>query len=121
MLTLILGASLRPGRASMIAMKKMLGLGIPFLAIGRENIHSGDIRISNEMKHHEKIHTVTLYLRPENQLEYYDYIIQLKPKRLIFNPGAENPELERMARKHGIKAMRACTLVMLSTGSYVDD
>jgi uncharacterized protein len=61
---------------------------------------------------------VTLYLNPANQKEYYDYILSLNPKRIIFNPGAENPELEALAVANGIEPVEACTLVLLSTGQY---
>ena len=62
--------------------------------------------------------TVTLYLNPKTQEQYYDYILSLHPKRIIFNPGAENPELQRLAKANGIEPMEACTLVLLSTGQY---
>ena len=64
------------------------------------------------------IDTVTLYLNNKHQQEYHDYILSLKPKRIIFNPGAENPELEKLAEENGIKTMEACTLVLLSTGQF---
>jgi predicted CoA-binding protein len=65
-----------------------------------------------------EIDTVTLYVGPKNQPTWYDYILDLKPKRIIFNPGTENPELERMAQERGIETEEACTLVMLSVGQY---
>jgi predicted CoA-binding protein len=61
---------------------------------------------------------VTLYLNPMNQKEYYDYILSLKPRRIIFNPGAENDELAQMATSKGIQSVEACTLVMLATNQY---
>jgi hypothetical protein len=61
---------------------------------------------------------VTLYLSPRLQKEYYDYILSLHPRRIIFNPGTENPELEDLAQAHGIEPLEACTLVLLSTGQY---
>jgi len=64
------------------------------------------------------VDTVTLYLNPDHQRDYYDYIFSLKPQRLIFNPGTENPELMRMAREKGVEVEEACTLVMLSIGDY---
>ena len=64
------------------------------------------------------VDTITLYLNPKNQVEYYDYIMNLAPRRIIFNPGAENWELKNLASKNGIKTMEACTLVLLSTGQY---
>jgi predicted CoA-binding protein len=66
----------------------------------------------------EDIDTITLYLGPERQREYYDYILSLKPKRIIFNPGTENDELAALAETNGIETVEACTLVMLSIGNY---
>ena len=66
----------------------------------------------------KNIHTITLYLRPALQSQYYDYILSLQPKRLIFNPGTENPELIKLAKNNGIEIDLACTLVMLSLDSY---
>lgn len=66
----------------------------------------------------EDVDTVTMYIGTRNQSEWYDYIISLKPKRIIFNPGTENPELERMAEEKGIEALEACTLVMLRSRQY---
>ena len=77
-----------------------------------------DVPIEKEKKDFDNVDTVTLYLNPMHQKQYYDYIVSLKPKRIIFNPGAENDELADLAKKNGIKPMEACTLVLLSTGQY---
>ncbi|MBP6731987.1 MAG: CoA-binding protein, partial [Chitinophagales bacterium] len=66
----------------------------------------------------EQIDTVTMYLNPLHQQQYYDKIIAAKPRRIIFNPGAENDELAQLAEKNGIKTEEACTLVLLNTGQY---
>jgi predicted CoA-binding protein len=66
----------------------------------------------------ENIDTITLYIGPQHQPEWYDYIINLKPKRIIFNPGTENEEFEQLLEKNGIEVQEACTLVMLSIGAY---
>ena len=71
-----------------------------------------------EKKSFENVDTITLYLNPMHQKQYYDYIVSLKPKRIIFNPGTENEEFEKMAEKKGIEALEACTLVMLRSGQY---
>jgi predicted CoA-binding protein len=76
------------------------------------------VPVSKEKNPVEGIDTVTLYLNPRNQQEYYDFILSLKPKRIIFNPGTENEELEKLAEKNGIQPVEACTLVMLGTGQY---
>ena len=116
--TLVLGASANPARYSYLAINKLQRFGHPVVALGRRKTTLGDVEIEKEKLPHEGVDTVTLYLNPTNQKEYYDYILALKPKRIIFNPGTENEELEKLANQQGIKTMEACTLVMLSTGQY---
>jgi len=65
-----------------------------------------------------EVDTVTLYIGPQHQPEHYSYLLSLKPKRFIFNPGTENPEFEKMVEQSGAEAIEACTLVMLRTGQY---
>jgi predicted CoA-binding protein len=88
------------------------------VAIGRKQGKVLDVDITTEKKPQDTVDTITLYLNPANQKEYYDYILSLQPKRIIFNPGTENPELYNLAEKNGIQPMEACTLVLLSTGQY---
>lgn len=116
--TLVLGASDNPSRYSYLAMQRLRNYNHPVVAIGRKHSFAGDVEISKEKKSWDNIDTVTLYLNPQHQREYYDYIISLKPKRIIFNPGAENDELAELARKNEIQPIEACTLVMLSTNQY---
>lgn len=116
--TLVLGASENPQRYSYLAVKKLLSHGQPVIAIGKKAGEVHGIKISTEQKAEDAVDTVALYLNPENQRKYYDYIISLQPKRIIFNPGTENEELEFMARSAGIETLEACTLVLLSTGQY---
>ncbi len=116
--TLVLGASENPGRYSNMAMRRLKEKGYDVVAIGNKNGTVNGIEITTEHLPLTEVETVTLYLNPTNQKPYYDYIIGLKPKRIIFNPGTENEELERMAAKEGINVLESCTLVMLSTGQY---
>jgi predicted CoA-binding protein len=116
--TLVLGASDNPQRYSYLAMNRLHSNGHPVAAIGRKRVKVGDIDIGTEMQAIPDIDTVTLYLSAPLQKQYYDYILGLHPKRIIFNPGAENPELEQLAHAHGIEPVEACTLVLLSTGQY---
>jgi len=116
--TVVLGASPNPGRYSYLAVEKLDKHQHPVVAIGREAGKVGDINITSETQPLADIDTVTLYLSPKNQPQYYDYILSLKPKRIIFNPGAENDELAALAESKGIQPVEACTLVMLSTGQY---
>jgi predicted CoA-binding protein len=116
--TLVLGASPNPERYSNMAVRRLRNAGHPVSAIGRNTATVGDVEIVTDHRPLTDVDTVTLYLNPANQKEYYDYILALHPRRIIFNPGAENPELEALASAHGIKPVEACTLVLLSTGQY---
>lgn len=116
--TVVLGATNNPSRYAYRAVELLLDKGIEPVPVG---VKKGDIEgidILNGQPEVEEVHTVTLYLNPERQKEYYDYILNMKPKRIIFNPGTVNPELMNMARKQGIEVEVGCTLVMLSVGSY---
>lgn len=116
--TLVLGASANPSRYSYLAVNRLRSYGHPVEAIGRKAVQVADIMVHTDKPLLEGVDTVTLYLSPVHQQEYYDYIISLKPKRIIFNPGAENEELAEMAAAHNIIPQEACTLVLLSTGQY---
>ena len=116
--TLVLGASENPERYSNMAIARLRGKGHPVVAIGHRLARTGDVDIETEKKPFTDVDTVTLYLNPLRQAAYYDYILSLHPKRIIFNPGAENPELSALARANGIQPLAACTLVLLSTGQY---
>ena len=116
--TVVLGASANPARYSNIAISRLRQHGHPVVAIGKREGAVGDIPVETAARQIENPDTVTLYLNPGNQKQYYDYILGLKPKRIIFNPGTENSELEKMAEAAGIQTMEACTLVLLSTGQY---
>jgi len=116
--TMVLGASENPSRYSYLAIKRLLAHGHEVVAIGKRKGKVADVEILTDQPPLDDVHTVTLYLNPANQKPYYDYILSLKPKRIIFNPGTENEELERKVIQKGTNTMEACTLVMLSTGSY---
>ena len=116
--TLVMGASDNPQRYSFLAINRLRSKGYPVVAIGKKQVKVGDVDVDTEQKPFSEIDTVTLYLNSRLQEQYYDYILSLHPKRIIFNPGAENPALERLAKANGIQPMHACTLVLLSTGQY---
>ncbi len=116
--TLVLGASDNPSRYSYLAIQRLRQHKHPVVAIGRKDTKVGDVIINKEKQHFENIDTITMYMNLQHQQEYHDYILSLNPKRIIFNPGAENDELAEMATKRGIKTMDACTLVLLSTNQY---
>jgi len=116
--TLVLGASDNPSRYSYLAIRRLRSQGHPVVAIGRRHTMVDDVIIETEKIPFEGVDTVTLYLNPGHQADYYDYIFSLNPARIIFNPGAENDELAALAAENGVKAVEACTLVMLSTNQY---
>jgi predicted CoA-binding protein len=116
--TLVLGASANPARYSYLAVNRLRANGHPVAAIGKRVGKVADVNIDTDHLPMNDIDTVTLYLNEQNQKQYYDYIVSLHPKRIIFNPGAENEELTKIAEQQGIKTMEACTLVLLSTGQY---
>lgn len=116
--TIVLGASDNPERYSNLAIKRLRLNGHPVIGIGKRKSMVEDVTVQIETSAVQDVDTVTLYLNPNNQKAYYDYILSLHPKRVIFNPGAENPELLKLAQDHGIQTQEACTLVLLSTGQY---
>ncbi len=117
--TLVLGASPKPERFSNKAVRLLRKFGHPVVAVGLRDAVIEDVPIIRPEEVKEKdIHTVTLYLSPENQKAYYDFILSLQPKRVIFNPGTENPELQKLLEEKGIETVENCTLVMLRSGLF---
>ncbi|HOP04619.1 MAG TPA: CoA-binding protein [Tenuifilaceae bacterium] len=116
--TLVLGASTRAGRFSYLAIKSLVKHGVEVVAVGMREGNVEGVNICTYPVFPADIHTVTLYLNPENQKQYLEYILSLKPKRIIFNPGTENPDLLKLARENGIDVLFDCTLVMLSAGRF---
>ena len=117
-ITLVLGASENSERYSNRAIKMLRSYEQTVFAIGQRAGHVEDVTIQTGMPDFENVDTVTLYLSYKNQLQYYNYILSLKPKRIIYNPGAENEELESIAEKNGIENLEACTLVLLRTRQF---
>jgi hypothetical protein len=116
--TLVLGASLKPNRYSNYAIQRLVENKIDVVAFGlKKGVVSG-VEIDTKLFNDESIHTVTLYLNPTRQKEYYDYVVALKPERVIFNPGTENPEFYKILKDNNIFFEIACTLVLLSTNQY---
>lgn len=116
--TLVIGASENIERYSNMAIKLLTKYQHTVYAIGNKKGEVGEIEINIGMPNLKDIHTVSLYLSPKFQTQYYSYIISLHPKRIIFNPGTENEEFMALATQNGIAANVACTLVLLKTGQY---
>ena len=116
--TLVLGASDNPSRYSYLAIQRLRRHGHPVVAIGKRKMVVDDVQVDSEKKTFDHIHTITLYINAAHQKEYYDYMLSLNPRRIIFNPGAENDELSLLAQEKKILVQHACTLVLLSTGQY---
>lgn len=116
--TLVLGASPNTIRFSHKAVKSLQRHDVPVVPVGIKNGEIGGIEIIKGKPEMDDIHTVTLYVGPARQKEYYSWLLSLNPSRIIFNPGTENPEFMEMAKKEGIEVLEDCTLIMLSSGRY---
>jgi uncharacterized protein len=116
--TLILGASPDPNRFAYRAAHMLTDYGHEIVLVGIKKGEVAGQKILNGTPPVEYVHTVTLYVGPDNQKGLIDYIIGLKPERIIFNPGTENDELIKLAEKNHIDPVIGCTLVMLSAGTY---
>jgi predicted CoA-binding protein len=119
--TVIIGATTNPGRYAYLAASMLTNYQHEIVPVGlREGEVFGKeiLDILTKPAVPNDVDTVTLYIGPQRQPEYYNYILGIKPKRIIFNPGTENEEFERMAEAQGIEAVEGCTLVMLRTGQY---
>jgi len=118
---MVLGASPKSYRYSnkVVLVLQEAGFEVIPMGINPGNIGSQRIYDLYQKPPFSDIHTITIYLNKRNQEEWYDYIIDLMPGRVIFNPGSENPEFYRLLELSGIEFEEACTLVMLTTGSYI--
>lgn len=116
--TLVLGASLKPQRYSNIAINRLVTYNHDVVALGLREGSVAGIDIDTNLMPYANVHTVTLYLNPERQKPYYDYIISLQPKRIIFNPGTENKEFQNVLKQNNIYFEESCTLVLLGTNQY---
>ena len=116
--TLVIGASLNPARYSYLAINRLIQNEIPVVAIGLREGEINGVQITKERTAYKDVDTITLYLNPSRQIDFYDYIISLNPKRVIFNPGTENTEFYKILKNNNIEFEAACTLVLLGTNQY---
>ena len=116
--TLVLGASPDPTRYAHLAVRRLLAGGHDVIAVGKRTGSIGEVVIMQALPADAAIDTVTLYLSPANQRGWHEAIIALRPRRVIFNPGAEDATFAARLLEQGVDAMEACTLVLLSTGAY---
>jgi predicted CoA-binding protein len=117
-LTVVIGASENPSRYSQMAIRSLKIHDEPVAAVGLKDGEFEGVKIHGDRPHFENVETITLYVGPQHQPAWFDYIISLKPKRVIFNPGTENGEFFDLCKEHKIEVVIACTLVMLSIGNY---
>ncbi len=116
--TLVLGASSNPERFSYMAVRKLKYGNIPVVAVGLREGEVNGVRIEKPFSKFDNIHTITVYIGPKNLVAYYDYILELKPKRVIFNPGTESPSFAETLSTEGVEVVNACTLIMISNNQY---
>ena len=115
---LVIGASLKLDRYSNKAVRMLIDYKHNVYARGNKSGFIESVEVLTQNLDIHALDTITLYLNPMNQKSFYDYIIQLKPKRVIFNPGTENPDLQELLTKNGILFEEACTLVLLRTNQF---
>jgi predicted CoA-binding protein len=118
MKTLVIGATTNKDRYAYKAIQSLIDKSHQVVAIGTKEGMALDVNIETSKLPFTGIDTVTLYLNPKNQEEYYDYIISLKPRRVLFNPGTENPVFYEILKQNNIEFEVACTLVLLATNQY---
>lgn len=116
--TLIIGASPDESRYAYKAAHMLTRFNHEIVNVGIKKGEVAGVPIEKPGQIHADIDTITLYIGPALQPQYYDYILETKPRRVIFNPGTENYELEKLLDRHNIEPVEACTLVLLSTGQY---
>ena len=116
--TLVIGASTNPTRYSHFAIHTLRKYGHDVVALAKREGQVADVLIQTDFPKNSEIHTVTMYVGSQRQEEHYQPILDLKPQRVIFNPGAENSEFARVLEQNNIEATEACTLVLLNTGQY---
>lgn len=116
--TLVIGASLKDSRYSNICVKTLAAAHIPVQAIGLREGLIDQIRVQSGFPELSNIQTVSLYLGPENQVYWYDYVLKLNPKRVIFNPGTENQAFQDILADAGIEVIEGCTIVMVKSGEF---
>ena len=116
--TLVIGASVDPSRYSYTAIKRLRSYGYEVVALSKKKGNIDDVEFYTDHRQINDVHTVTLYLSPKHHSRIIDYVLSLKPKRVIFNPGSENIEFSKALKANNINVEFACTLVMLSTGQY---
>lgn len=116
--TLLLGATTKPDRYAYRAINMLTQKGHTVIAIGQNTGEVAGVKIQTKAIPVKNIDTVTLYLNPTRQRDYYNYIVESQPKRVIFNPGTENPELYQLLELNNIEVEVACTLVLLATNQY---
>jgi predicted CoA-binding protein len=116
--TLVLGATVKPEKAAFKAIELLVSKGHSVLALGQNTGEVAGIKINTKAIPVKNIDTITLYINPSRQRDYYNYIVEAKPKRVIFNPGTENPEFYQLLELNNIKSEIACTLVLLTLNKY---
>lgn len=116
--TVVIGASTNPERYAYLATQSLSNKGFEVVPVGLKEGRIGEVQILTGFPKIENVHTITLYVGPKNQAHWSDYIIELNPQRVIFNPGTENELFQQQLTNSGIAVEEACTLVLLNRGVY---
>ena len=116
--TLVFGASLKPNHYSNMAIRRLAEKGIETVGYGLVGGTVNGVQVTSNLEEIKSAHTLSLYMNPGRQQPFYEFFLRLHPKRVIFNPGTENPDLRARLESSGIETLEACTLVMLATDTY---
>ena len=118
--SVVVGASTNPARYSYMAIHRLISQGFEVVPLGVRKGMIANLEILDlvQKPQIEGAETITMYINPQRQEDYIDYLIGLNPKRIIFNPGTENKDFFQYAENQGIEVLNACTLVMLSASQY---
>ena len=116
--TVVLGASPNPLRFSHKMVKSLVRHGIDVVPVGFRKGKISDVDILIGQPKIKDVHTISLFMGARHQPPFYDYILKLNPRRIIFNPGTYNPELSELAKKNGIEPVIDCALIMLNKGTF---
>ena len=116
--TLVFGASLKSDRYSNRAIRLLRANNIETTAFGMQEGEISGVQVTTNLDDIQQVDTISLYMNPKRQKPFYQAILDLNPRRVIFNPGTENPELQEILAEEGIEYENSCTLTLLATGQY---
>jgi len=119
-IVVVLGASTNPERYSFQAVQRLAARGYRVIPVHPKYSEVAGVPVTASLSaiQSRPVDTITVYVRPEISSGLADVFFSTTPRRVIFNPGSENPELANRLRQTGIQVEISCTLVLLATGQF---